>query len=172
VRIFAEGLIANCEQVGQIIRNVTGNDPGNVSSYEDLWRYTLVNYNAGSGCLGDAITQSIRQSPFLNWDLVASHLSEGCQGAIAYVEDISVAESGLEPTPTSWVQFGTPSGAQLTAIATQQATPIPGGGSPTPTSRSTPMPTPTSGGYPPYPTPTQAGYPPQPTPTSPGNGYP
>jgi len=175
VRIFAEGLIANCEQVGQIIRNVTGDDPGNVSSYEDLWRFTLVNYNAGSGCLGDAITQSISRSSVLDWDLVSSNLSEGCQGSIDYVNDISVAESGLQPTPTSWVQFGTPSSLQLTAIASQQATPIPGAAvTPAPTSQRTPnvSPTPTVGSYPANPTPTTGGYPPQTTPFQQPTSYP
>jgi len=173
VHIFAEGLIANCEQVGKIIRNVTGNDPGKVSSYEDLWRFTLANYNAGSGCLGDAINLAIRRSPFLDWDLVSSYLSAGCMGAIDYVEDISIVQSGLEPTPTSWVQFGTPN-PQLTIPTTPNLTPgTPNPNiTPTPTSRVTPTPVPTSNGYPANPTPTTSGYPSQHTPVVSQTAYP
>ena len=61
VKIFAEGMVANCEQVGRIIRNVTGKDPGQVSNFEDSWRFTLVNYNAGPGCLSDAIYLAYRR---------------------------------------------------------------------------------------------------------------
>ena len=171
VHIFAEGLIANCEQVGKIIRNVTGNDPGKVSSYEDLWRFTLANYNAGSGCLGDAITQAIRRSPVLDWDLVSSFLSAGCMGAIDYVEDISIVQSGLEPTPTSWVQFGTPN-PLATLPATPQLTPGSTNTTPLPTSRVTPTPVPTSSGYPANSTPTTSGYPSQPTPVVSQTAYP
>lgn len=171
VHIFAEGLIANCEQVGKIIRNVTGNDPGKVSSYEDLWRFTLANYNAGSGCLGDAITQAIRRSPVLDWDLVSSYFSVGCMGAIDYVDDISIVQSGLEPTPTSWVQFGTPN-PLATLPATPQITPGSTNTTPLPTSRVTPTPVPTSSGYPTNPTPTTSGYPSQPTPVVSQTAYP
>lgn len=180
VRIFAEGMIANCEQVGKIIRNTTSRDPGQVSNFEDLWRFTLVNYNAGPGCLSNAIKAAYRLHGNLTWENVSEQLEEGCEGAIDYVEDISITGSGLEPTPTSWVQFSTPNAAQLTAMATRTieqptqsiptATP-----SPTVTAESL-QPTPTEGGYPSSypenPTPVDNGYPAQPTPGPTGSIYP
>ena len=54
VGVFAHTLLANCEQTGRLVRNVSGKAPGEVASYEDLWKMTLVNYNAGPGCFGDA----------------------------------------------------------------------------------------------------------------------
>ncbi|KAF0193346.1 MAG: hypothetical protein FD166_3719, partial [Bacteroidetes bacterium] len=178
VRIFAEGMIANCEQVGKIIRNVTSKDPGLISNYEDLWRFTLVNYNAGSGCLSNAIQLAYRQFGYLNWENVSSRLEPGCIGAIEYVDDITFIASGVEPTPTSWVQFATPDSAQLTAMATMATmqptfvfptiTPLPT------TSQGTPQPTATLGNYPggPTPTPGDSGYPEWPTPGPTDSIYP
>jgi hypothetical protein len=89
VSVFAETLLANCEQVGQIIHNDLRTAPGQVSGYEDLWKFTLVNYNAGVGCLSSAIEDSNDFGEELNWENVSQHLTAGCQGAIDYVEDIS-----------------------------------------------------------------------------------
>jgi len=89
VSIFAEALQANCEQVGQLIHNYLWTAPGQVSSYEDLWRFTLVNYNAGPGCLSIAIGDAVDAGEELNWEDVSQHLTPACQGAIDYVEDIS-----------------------------------------------------------------------------------
>ena len=178
VRIFAEGLIANCEQVGMIIRNTTGRDPGEISNFEDLWRFTLVNYNAGSGCLSNAMHLAYRQFGYLTWENVSSKLEPACIGAIEYVDDITFIASGLEPTPTSWVQFATPGAAQLTALA-GMATPTPTfflpelTATPTPTTlQGTPQPTATLENYPVYPTVGETGYPEWPTTTPSDSNYP
>jgi hypothetical protein len=70
---------------------VTGYPAGRTLSYEDLWRLTLVNYNAGSGCLAEAVQQTYQPGiePSLSWDLIAQALDPACQGAIGYVEYIS-----------------------------------------------------------------------------------
>jgi hypothetical protein len=90
VGVFAHTLIANCEQAGQVIYNYTGQQPGNTASYEDLWKFTLVNYNAGGGCLAEAVSlaQGISGLP-LTWESVAPHLTGACSGAVGYVDDIS-----------------------------------------------------------------------------------
>jgi hypothetical protein len=89
IGVFAHTLLANCEQAGQLVRNITGGTPGNAASYEDLWKFTLVNYNAGPGCLGDALDLTFAQSLALTWQNVSSQLSPGCIGAAKYVNDIS-----------------------------------------------------------------------------------
>jgi len=170
VRIFAEGMVANCEQVGRIITNVTNKTPGEMSNFEDLWRFTLVNYNAGPGCLSDAIQTAYSRDRRLNWDTVSNRLTEGCQGAIGYVEDITMTLDGIGPTPTSWVEFGTPSAAQLTEIAEQNLeepteTPVP-------QNTPTPTPTPTSSGGEISPTATEPGGYPAPQPTTAPPSYP
>jgi len=82
-------LLANCSQVGQTITNATLSTPGMVSKYEDLWRFTLANYNGGPGCLAFAIhtTWSLRE--LMDWEHVSTHFTPACQGAIAYVELIA-----------------------------------------------------------------------------------
>jgi hypothetical protein len=73
------------------VENVTGGIPGESASYEDLWKFTLVNYNAGPGCLGDALEVAAGDNNdlALTWENVASHLAPACQGAINYVNEIS-----------------------------------------------------------------------------------
>jgi hypothetical protein len=106
VRVFAEGMLANCEQVSQTIYNITGFMPGQVSNYEDLWRFTLVNYNAGSGCLYDGVLRSWVARRPVDWQNVSNNLDPVCQGAVGYVEDISRLLKP-SPTPTSWLPLGT-----------------------------------------------------------------
>ena len=89
ISIFARSLLANCEQVGQIVQNATQSKAGNVASYEDLWKFTLTNYNAGSGCLINAIQRTVAMKQEVNWLNVSSNLEQACQGAINYVEAIS-----------------------------------------------------------------------------------
>jgi hypothetical protein len=87
VELFAQTIKANCEQVGQIISNTRGQVPGAVSSYEDLWRFTLVNYHAGPGCLLDAVEEI--EAAALDWQNVSSELESLCPSVNDYVDKIS-----------------------------------------------------------------------------------
>jgi len=89
VSVFGHTLLANCEQAGRIVRNVSRGAPGEVSSYEDLWKFTLVNYNAGPGCLGEAVQATADQGLPLGWANVAANLNGICSIATEYVDDIS-----------------------------------------------------------------------------------
>jgi hypothetical protein len=89
VGVFAHTLIANCQQAGQVVRNYTSKTPGDVASFENLWKFTLVNYNAGGSCLADALTGASDQGKELTWDNVSPFLIGACSGAIDYVNDIS-----------------------------------------------------------------------------------
>jgi hypothetical protein len=100
VKIFAHTLLANCEQAGKIVKNVTDQAPGLTVSYEDMWRFTLVNYNAGPGCLSDAMDASYTANGDVSWDSVSALLEPTCQGAVRYVDDISKVGGQPEPTQT------------------------------------------------------------------------
>jgi hypothetical protein len=89
ITVFAHTLIANCQQAGQVVRNFTGLAPGATVPYEDLWKFTLVNYNAGPGCLADAIQGAQLKGLALTWDNIAAFLPPACTPAINYVNDIS-----------------------------------------------------------------------------------
>ena len=88
VNIFANTLRASCEQTGSVIYNNTGLIPGDAASYEDLWRFTLVNYNAGAGCLGLAIDSTLDKSQTLDWANLSQNLTEVCSETKNYVNDI------------------------------------------------------------------------------------
>ncbi|MEJ5314872.1 hypothetical protein [Anaerolinea thermophila] len=97
VRVFAENLIANCNQVGQIIYNVTGKKANRTSSYVDLWQFTLVNYHAGPGCLTSAIETTAKANMQLTWDLVSANLPPSCRSAKLYVEEIIYMPAEASP---------------------------------------------------------------------------
>jgi hypothetical protein len=90
IGVFAHTLLANCEQAGQLVKNVNAVDTaGSVSTYENLWKFSLVNYHAGPGCLGDALDLTFIEKLEMTWENVSSNLSAGCIGALEYVNDIS-----------------------------------------------------------------------------------
>jgi hypothetical protein len=142
ISVFARSLLANCGQVGQIIFNTTNLQAGDVSSYEDLWKFTLVNYNAGPGCLVTALQTAYQQGQPLNWENVSSRLEPACQGAIQYVDDVSQSPSASVPPQAT----APPASVTLTpgATGTLTATPVV-----TIQPTTIPSPTPTTGSYPP-----------------------
>ena len=88
IELFAQVLIANCLQTGQTVSNARGMKPGLVSSYEDLWRYTLINYHLGVGCLNAGI-QSVPFDQPLTWESMQSGLNTACPGGIDYIKGIT-----------------------------------------------------------------------------------
>lgn len=163
VQVFAKAMLANCEQVSRIINNLTDYNPGQVSSYEDLWKFTLVNYNAGAGCLSTAVESAWLINQSLDWATVASYLEPACQGAVGYVEDISRSLKPT-PTPTTWLPLenGRPTPILPRVLVTPTPSPTVGMANPTPVGQPTARFTPTPNGY---------GYP-YPAPTSNGTSYP
>jgi hypothetical protein len=88
VPVFAENLVASCTQTAQVVDNTTRNTPGVLSSYEDLWRFTLADYNVGSGCLSRALADTWRQRQPVDWSHVAANLPAGCHRAVEYVSRV------------------------------------------------------------------------------------
>ena len=88
VSLFAETLLGNCSQVRQMISYEMDRIPGEIVIYEDLWRFTLANYHAGSGCLASAIIEVSNQDQALNWTNISRELESSCPWAVDYVDDI------------------------------------------------------------------------------------
>lgn len=89
VEVFGATLLANCQQVGWMVSSTAEARPGDVSGYEDLWRMSLANYNAGPGCLSKAMKLAWRREGRLDWATVSSYLDPACQGAVGYVNSIT-----------------------------------------------------------------------------------
>lgn len=90
IGVFAHTLIANCEQAAQVVYNYTLASPNEAASYEDLWKFTLVNYNAGGGCLAEGVSGAFAANGLpLTWETVSPHLIGVCASAVDYVNDIS-----------------------------------------------------------------------------------
>lgn len=91
VTVFAHTLMANCQQASQVVWNYSGKKmPGQLDiTYEDMWKFTLVNYNAGGGCLASALEETLAKNEKLTWENVSQHLAPACRAAIGYAEDIS-----------------------------------------------------------------------------------
>lgn len=163
VRIFAESLLATCQQTGRIVFNITQHNPGQVSSYVDMWKFTLANYNAGPGCLYNAAKLAYVPGQILTWDNVKNNLEPACQPAIDYIDSISQGQPQA-PTPTPWVFQGTPLPVPVYPTAPPYQSPTPTLAiSLTPQATiaptRTPQPTITPGGPSLTPSATQAGYP-------------
>lgn len=99
VPIFAHTLVAYAEQTGQLVYNVTERKPSDLVYSEDMWRFTLANYNAGSACLGAALQATREERNPLDWVHVATNFPEGCQQAVTYVNKISNVETGTPSLP-------------------------------------------------------------------------
>ena len=91
IGVFAHTLMANCEQASQIVWNYNDRKtPSQLDiSYEDMWKFTLVNYNAGGGCLATAFELAAEKDEPLTFDGISPYLEPACRGAINYVNQVS-----------------------------------------------------------------------------------
>lgn len=85
IDLVAAMLYASAAQTQQMVKNVMRAEPAYVTSYEDMWKMTIANYYAGSGCIGNALRASINEEFPLAWETVAGNLEETCQVAENYV---------------------------------------------------------------------------------------
>ncbi|MDH5606471.1 MAG: hypothetical protein OEY93_06250 [Anaerolineae bacterium] len=89
IRVFAWALQAKAAQAGQIVHNVTGKPPSLVSSYEDMWKFTLINYNVGPNCLYNSLKAVWGAGNPLTWENTAPQIKDFCGRSVKYVNDIS-----------------------------------------------------------------------------------
>jgi hypothetical protein len=89
IDLIANTMLADCEQVAQIVYNATGKIGGEVSSYEELWKFTIADYHVGPGCLSYAMYTNWAAHTPMDWENVSSHLTEPCQTVIPYVTQIT-----------------------------------------------------------------------------------
>lgn len=88
INLVAHTLLANCEQVAQIVHNATGKIAGEVVSYEELWKFTVADYHIGPGCLSYALYTSWASHATMDWEHVSTRLTDPCETVIPYVTEI------------------------------------------------------------------------------------
>ena len=142
VGVFAQLMLASCKQTGEVIKlNYTGHSANSVS-YENMWLFTLVDYNAGPGCLGLAVDKTSRLGQPLDWPHLSANLTPACQGATSYVNDVSNQVPLSAPVPKV-TQTSTPVPTiPITAVQTRYP-PKTSTSTPTLTPSTTPTVTPT-----------------------------
>jgi len=91
IGVFARTLVANCEQASQVVWNYNNRQtPSQLDiSYEDMWKFTLINYNAGGGCLATAFELASDHDEPLTFEGISPYLEPACQGATEYVNQVS-----------------------------------------------------------------------------------
>jgi len=89
IDIFAKLINSNCHQTNTLFLNITEGYAGSNAAYEDLWKFTMGNYTAGPGCMGDAYLRTYNQGEEFTWENVSRNLVGACEAAIPYVEAIS-----------------------------------------------------------------------------------
>ncbi|MBE0640465.1 MAG: hypothetical protein IH599_00415 [Bacteroidales bacterium] len=82
--LIARTLSAAAGQTGQIIRNVTDQEPGNVLDYRELWLISLGLYHGGSGCVGTAIDEAWEIEGEIFWGTISEYLVGDCQLVTSY----------------------------------------------------------------------------------------
>lgn len=128
IHVFAETLVGNCSQVDRVLYNVTKKTTNSVANYSDLWRFSLINYTAGPGCLFNAISRTYKAKSPLDWIHVAANLPPECRPAVNYVSQVSQGDSEVNiafstPLPTATRTPVVPTKTQtLTRTATVTAT--------------------------------------------------
>jgi len=91
--------MANCEQASQVVWNYNGSKtPDQLGiSYENMWKFTLINYNAGGGCLATAFEGANDNAEDLTFEGISPYLTSACSGAADYVNQISRNNAASSP---------------------------------------------------------------------------
>lgn len=88
IDILGAVLFASAAQVNQMVSNTWYASPGDVASYEDMWKIAVANYHSGSGCIGTAMTESAQKHEAFTWKGVRNYLLGDCKQAIMYVDNV------------------------------------------------------------------------------------
>ena len=88
IDMLAASLQASSRQVNQLVINTGRREAAGQTSYEDMWKITIGNYNAGSGCIGNALQNISDNGLELTWDQVVQQMLGDCKNAGDYVDKV------------------------------------------------------------------------------------
>ena len=79
---------ASTAQVNQLVQNATGLAPSVVTTYEDMWKFTIANYYSGSGCLYNALSLCNSYKYAITWENAKTFMTGICSNARDYVDRV------------------------------------------------------------------------------------
>ncbi len=82
--LIGQTLAAAAGQTGQMVRNVTGREPGDLLDYKELWRISVAVYHGGGGCVGTAMENAWEVEEELSWGIITEYLQGDCQLISSY----------------------------------------------------------------------------------------
>ena len=59
-----------------------------IISYEDMWKITIANYHAGSGCISVGMRNISESGSVLDWEELINQMMGDCRNAENYVDAI------------------------------------------------------------------------------------
>lgn len=86
--VLAAAIRGSVYQVNQVVTNATGQSPAAVTTYEDMWKFTIANYCTGSGCLLNAMNLCSAYKLPLTWENVKRFMTGECQKSAMYVDRV------------------------------------------------------------------------------------
>jgi len=97
-RLLASMLWAACAQSNRLVKNVTHKEASDLFDYEEMWRLSLGVYNAGAGCMSNALDAawSDKKSK-IDWSALQGQLTPACKTAGNYFDQVI----SFSPTPSS-----------------------------------------------------------------------
>jgi len=99
IDILAETVLGFCFQTQQLVFNATGWYSGLVVDYPTIWKLTLMNYNAGSECVFDAVASAFKRTngPVKWSDIKAAASDELCVRGVTYADQITAKYFNFPP---------------------------------------------------------------------------
>jgi hypothetical protein len=88
IDLLAATFKASATQVNQMVKNITESPANEVSTYEEMWKISVANYHAGSGCVGTAMETTWSNGENMIWESINPNLLGDCMGAVEYVESV------------------------------------------------------------------------------------
>jgi hypothetical protein len=99
VDILAQVLLGYCYQAEQIVYNATGWNPILAVNYTTIWKLALMNYNAGPGCVFDAVVKAFKvtNGPIKWPDIVVETSGAQCLRGLYYAQSITAKYFNFPP---------------------------------------------------------------------------
>lgn len=88
MEVLSAAIYGAMSQTNQLISNVTNASVSDVTTYEDMWKFSIADYYSGSGCLYNAMAQVYAREGFITWDSVKQYMVGKCAKAGQYVDRV------------------------------------------------------------------------------------